>query len=56
MGLITQTGFDPGTVISGQADELMSVLGTVVPAAIGVGIAVLGVRFGWRLLKSFGKG
>lgn len=35
------------------ASDLESLLTTAVTAAIGVGIIVLGTRFGWRMFKSF---
>lgn len=37
------------------ASDLESLLTTAVTAAIGVGIIVLGTRFGWRMFKSFTK-
>ena len=37
------------------ASDLTSLLTTAVGAAIGVGILVLGTKFGWRFFKSFTK-
>lgn len=37
------------------ATDLTAILQTAVGAAIGVGVLVLGARFGWRFFKSFTK-
>lgn len=40
---------------AGMADTLTGILTTAIGSAIGVGILVLGARFGWRFFKSFTK-
>jgi hypothetical protein len=40
---------------SNIAGDLTGILQTAITAAIGVGVLVLGARFGWRFFKSFAK-
>ena len=44
-----------GTIISGAASDVTSMVGEVAPVAVGVGVLVLGVTFGWKLLRRFAK-
>ena len=37
------------------ATDLVTILTTAIGAAIGVGVLVLGAKFGWRFFKSFSK-
>jgi len=37
------------------AGDLVTILTTAIGAAIGVGVLILGAKFGWRFFKSFTK-
>lgn len=52
-GLEITPAFDPTSVVSSAASALGGVLTSVAPVAIGLGVGVLGLFFGWHLLRSF---
>jgi hypothetical protein len=51
--LVLTSYFDPTQIMADAAEALGGVLSSVAPVAVGLGIGVLGLFFGWHLLRSF---
>ncbi len=43
-------------IVSSAASDMQGMVATIAPAALGVGLTVLAITFGWKLFRRFTKG